>query len=403
MDCFFHHSAPLLNRYFLHLAGALHGCNLLFVMRLDKSTTYGWQNMRRSEIPRSQEVRRLSGWTITAIIASLIVHIVFFLTMARMYIPESMRTLSIRMEEPREFTVDRVVLSEAAEEPAPETGDSAEPFAPDNNLDTLEPESLSVLDLQDLIPEDREIAFTPLADEPENVGAPLQAGPNAIDFDDSLADINTDALADSLELMSPAATELPTAEDGNFPQAIDTETLAESLQNEKSALDEMREAAGQSGSALDEYSSLDQLVGLPGSRVTDPSKPIFMPTDLLFDFAEYRLREGARASMMMLGILIDRNPDVTFIIEGHTDTIGSVEFNEKLSLDRANAVRDWLVESLRIDPSRIRTVGYGPARTIANPNGDKDEQSINRRVEIRMIQHDDEIPAEVRGARPINP
>jgi len=372
-------------------------------MRLDKSISYGWQNMRRSEIPRSQEARRLSGWTITAIIVSLIFHILLFLIISRTYVPESLRTMSVRMETPKEFTVDRIVLSENAEEPPPETGDSIDPFAPENNLETIEAESLSILDLQDLIPEDREIAFTPLTTEPENIGAPAQQGPIAIDFDDSLAEITNDTLSDSLAIMSPDSSALPSSEDGNFPKAIDTDTVSDSLQNEKSAMEDLRKAAGQGGTALDSYASLDQLVGLPGSRVTDPSKPIFMPTDLLFDFAEYRLREGAKASLMMLGILIDRNPDVTFIIEGHTDTIGTLEANEKLSLDRANAVKEWLVQSLRIHPNRVRTVGYGLSRPIANPNGTKEEQSINRRVEIRMIKDGDEIPTEVRGARPINP
>jgi outer membrane protein OmpA-like peptidoglycan-associated protein len=87
---------------------------------------------------------------------------------------------------------------------------------------------------------------------------------------------------------------------------------------------------------------------------------------------------------MKLGFLIQKNPDSLFIIEGHTDTIGSDEDNMALSQRRAGAVVNWLMGSLRLSNDRIRAVGMGETKPISDPRGDKDQQSINRRVEIKV-------------------
>jgi outer membrane protein OmpA-like peptidoglycan-associated protein len=87
---------------------------------------------------------------------------------------------------------------------------------------------------------------------------------------------------------------------------------------------------------------------------------------------------------MKLGFLIQKNPDSLFIIEGHTDTIGSGESNQDLSQRRAYAVVNWLMTSLRLGTDRIRAVGMGETKPLANPNGDQQEQSLNRRVEIKV-------------------
>jgi hypothetical protein len=90
--------------------------------------------------------------------------------------------------------------------------------------------------------------------------------------------------------------------------------------------------------------------------------------------------------MMMLGILIDRNPDTIFVIQGHTDTIGGDASNLELSRKRAQAVSDWLQQSLRIQASRIRVEGLGETRPLVAPDGGIDEQQPNRRVEIQMLR-----------------
>ncbi|MEM9018644.1 MAG: OmpA family protein, partial [Verrucomicrobiota bacterium] len=80
--------------------------------------------------------------------------------------------------------------------------------------------------------------------------------------------------------------------------------------------------------------------------------------------------------------VVQTNPDAVFVIEGHTDSFGGEEFNRDLSLKRAKAVRDWLVNRLRISDGNIRVVGLGKSRPIVSTEGDADSQALNRRVEI---------------------
>ncbi len=133
------------------------------------------------------------------------------------------------------------------------------------------------------------------------------------------------------------------------------------------------------------FSSLDDLLA-GGGKVGGSTAPILMPTDLLFEFGSDQLAEGARLSLMKLGFLIQKNPNSLFIIEGHTDTIGSESSNLDLSQRRANAVVAWLVNSLRLGTDRIQAVGLGESSPLpnVNPRGDQVQQAMNRRVEIKV-------------------
>jgi outer membrane protein OmpA-like peptidoglycan-associated protein len=68
------------------------------------------------------------------------------------------------------------------------------------------------------------------------------------------------------------------------------------------------------------------------------------------------------------------------VVEGHTDSQGSVDFNQNLSLQRAQSVRDYLV-SRGIAADRISANGLGSTRPIA-PNNNPEGRANNRRVEI---------------------
>lgn len=57
------------------------------------------------------------------------------------------------------------------------------------------------------------------------------------------------------------------------------------------------------------------------------------------------MKNSARLSMLQLAGLMMKNPDTIFIVEGHTDSFGSEEYNAVLSLMRANAVRQWLLDN----------------------------------------------------------
>jgi len=129
------------------------------------------------------------------------------------------------------------------------------------------------------------------------------------------------------------------------------------------------------------FSNLDDLLAQTGP-LTPETAPILMPTDLLFDYDAPGLRPEAVASLRKLGVLIQRNPGARFVIEGHTDSFGSEEYNLGLSRLRAESVKAWLTGSMGLPDSAIHTVGYGKSRLIAPASGSIDEQQINRRVEI---------------------
>ncbi len=74
-------------------------------------------------------------------------------------------------------------------------------------------------------------------------------------------------------------------------------------------------------------------------------------------------------------------PDSRIIIEGHTDSFGSDKLNRKLSQQRADAVRAYLMANMNLEASRIEAVGYGEDRPIAN-NETREGRAKNRRIDI---------------------
>lgn len=79
-------------------------------------------------------------------------------------------------------------------------------------------------------------------------------------------------------------------------------------------------------------------------------------------------------------VLQEQDPNKKFVVEGHTDSVGSEENNRRLSQDRADAVRSYLV-SRGVPASQISAVGKGESSPVAD-NKTPDGRANNRRVEI---------------------
>lgn len=107
-------------------------------------------------------------------------------------------------------------------------------------------------------------------------------------------------------------------------------------------------------------------------------KPIF------FQQSKAIILEQSYSELEGLGHLLLENPTIHIRIEGHTDNIGKAEDLIQLSLDRANAVKDFLVQK-GIDPLRIETIGQGPKFPI-NDNSSNELRQLNRRVEVVIVQ-----------------
>jgi OOP family OmpA-OmpF porin len=76
------------------------------------------------------------------------------------------------------------------------------------------------------------------------------------------------------------------------------------------------------------------------------------------------------------------SPALPVMVKGHTDYMGSDEYNQKLSERRANAVRDYLIQK-GIASSRIQAVGYSEHRPIAD-NKTAEGRALNRRAELEV-------------------
>jgi len=103
-------------------------------------------------------------------------------------------------------------------------------------------------------------------------------------------------------------------------------------------------------------------------------------SDVLFDTAKYTLKPEARERLARVSGIVLAHPSLKLEVEGHTDSVGSDEYNQTLSNNRANAVRSYLLtQGLRTE--QITAVGFGEGRPVATNDTAKGRQQ-NRRVEI---------------------
>lgn len=101
-----------------------------------------------------------------------------------------------------------------------------------------------------------------------------------------------------------------------------------------------------------------------------------------FDFDKYDLRQAARPQLNKIVTVMKDHPEISIIVMGHTDSIGSSEYNDKLSLNRANTVARYL-RANGIKANRIETKGYGK-RYPYTENETEQGRDMNRRVEIEI-------------------
>lgn len=102
--------------------------------------------------------------------------------------------------------------------------------------------------------------------------------------------------------------------------------------------------------------------------------------DVLFEPGKVDLQSAAFERLDLLAAFMNRYPDQKLLIDGYTDSRGSDEINQRLSEQRAEAVKVYLIIQ-SVDSSRITTVGYGKQSPIAD-NATAEGRQRNRRVEI---------------------
>jgi outer membrane protein OmpA-like peptidoglycan-associated protein len=103
-------------------------------------------------------------------------------------------------------------------------------------------------------------------------------------------------------------------------------------------------------------------------------------SDVLFDFNKYTLKQDAQVKLARVAGILLTYPDLKLQVEGYTDNIGSDEYNQKLSQQRADAVRDFLVVQ-GVQAGNITSTGYGKSQPVAD-NSTNAGRAQNRRVQL---------------------
>lgn len=109
-------------------------------------------------------------------------------------------------------------------------------------------------------------------------------------------------------------------------------------------------------------------------------EPVTLDSDVNFAFDSAEIRPAAHQTLDQVASTLRENQNLRVRIEGHTDSVGSAEYNEGLSQRRADSVRDFLV-SRGIAENRMTTRGFGESQPVATNETDEG-RAQNRRVEI---------------------
>lgn len=151
---------------------------------------------------------------------------------------------------------------------------------------------------------------------------------------------------------------------------------------EQRAEEEAREAdvaRSQAEIALERARELDEKVRELEAKETERGLVLTL-SEVLFDVGKATLKAGGQRTVGQLAAFLREYPERRVLVEGHTDTTGSLELNLDLSQRRAEAIKGALME-MGISADRIGTIGLGPAHPVATNNTAAGRQQ-NRRVEI---------------------
>lgn len=151
------------------------------------------------------------------------------------------------------------------------------------------------------------------------------------------------------------------------------------------------------GAPYDDYPTLDEIEDLikkypcpdpcPEVVIKEPvevEKTSWILVGVNFDFDKTVLKPEYHPTLHPTIQFLNNNPEVRVEIQGHTDNIGSDNYNQKLSEGRAASVRNYLV-SKGIDPSRMTVKGYGESVPLMD-NSTSEGRAFNRRIEFKVIE-----------------
>jgi outer membrane protein OmpA-like peptidoglycan-associated protein len=153
---------------------------------------------------------------------------------------------------------------------------------------------------------------------------------------------------------------------------------AERSRQQAQESDRMRQAAESDRDSLRDKLR-EQLNSVLETRETARGLIVNM-SDVLFDTGKYTLKPGAREKLARVSGIVVAHPGLSLEVEGHTDNVGGDEYNQRLSEQRAAAVRDYLTTQ-GLNPGAITARGFGKTQPVAS-NDNAAGRQMNRRVEL---------------------
>ena len=168
--------------------------------------------------------------------------------------------------------------------------------------------------------------------------------------------------------------------------------LAE-MEEEMTALDERLGGATAERAALvqrleaqarvkQQFAQVEKMFSASEARVFREGNNIILRlTGLTFDSGQSQIKPASFDLLRKVEKAIDVFPRSELIIEGHTDSFGGDDFNQKLSQERAESVQQYMINAMRIPTYRLIATGYGETRPVAS-NETESGRTRNRRIDI---------------------
>ncbi len=317
---------------------------------------------------------RIGWWMVVSLLTAIIIHIILFVSLGH-----------IKMDFGWSSTTEEIVTEPVMVRPVEE--EIFVPEAPPQEVTkTPEPDRSKLVDDIEILEQlkDPELTMKPDATEAEfNVDIKMEAPALPGDPAANAADIAASMEISPLDLTSLGKMDSP------LPKAADGQMIVDPGADLAKAdpLDAYMEELikkGNQGTSPNGVpggtSTLDEIAGLPENVLV--GKITMLPGDLLFEFNSSNLQSGCKVAMQKIALVMDRNPNLYCWIDGHTDLVGGDAFNYDLSRRRAESVKQYLV-GIGMDANKIITRGLGKAMPIVI-TGSQEDQSINRRVELKM-------------------
>ncbi len=141
----------------------------------------------------------------------------------------------------------------------------------------------------------------------------------------------------------------------------------------------------------EDFFRIEQLINLDGDTEVDIHTPKIKSYKIQFTSVEFETNSAEIKGYMhddlgkLINFLLD-NPELKLKISGHTDSKGDAGKNLQLSQNRADSIKEYIVNLAGVDESRIEAIGYGSSMPIVKDEQTEEDRKLNRRVEFEIIK-----------------